>query len=108
MFPVFFELLKSGSRITYWLAVIGTVVMAVTDIVLQAVQRVTTYAVDAVVLLSGANLETTMTEYAGVVGLANHFFPLSEMWALMLFTVPYMLAVVTLRFVKQFIPTVSN
>ena len=90
------------------LAGIGLVIIAAVEWLVQLVMDLTFWAASEIAAMQGPNFEFNLADHADTLALVNHFFPLAEFWAMLLLTVPYMLFIVALRFVKQFIPTMSN
>jgi len=92
--------------------VVAMVVLAVTfiDAILTVLLQLTEWAADQIASAVGPEFVLTLSDAGGVLSLANHFFPVAEMWAMIVITLPlpYLFFILGLRFVKQFIPTISN
>lgn len=61
--------------------------------------------------LSGGNWfspDFTLSDYNNTLGMVNYFFPLDESWAMMVDSVPYILGIISIRWIKSFIPGFSN
>lgn len=50
----------------------------------------------------------TLPDGNGTLALVNHFFPLEESWQMVMDSIPFMLTMVTIRWMKSFIPFIGK
>lgn len=86
----------------------GTVLAMLIGYIFEKAGELTIWMQAQIADLASPDFQFQVQEFQGVLGLANHFFPLGEAWAMMLATIPYYAFFVAFRFLKQFIPTLSN
>ena len=82
--------------------------IAIFNFGVDTIVGLTEWAAEELGQLSGSEFVLFLTNDGGVLALANHFFPIAETWAMILASLPYIFIILTLRFVKQFVPTVAN
>lgn len=97
-------ILKIGMTLYTVTALAISIFTTVSEIVLQA----TVELLNTLSEFGGDSFNFQIDEGYQWLALANAWVPIQETWALFVFAVPFMLVIVVFRFVKQFIPTLSN
>lgn len=95
-------------KVALWLSGLIAVIVAFFQWFTDLIVDLTTWAFTEIGQFSAPNFEFSLSDHSSVLALANHFLPVAEMWAFVVVSVPYFLFLVILRFVKQWIPTLSN
>lgn len=105
----FFDLvLRILIRLTVTVYSVISFAMLLFEQLAQRVSGLTAYFISQVSQITGANLSFDLSPALDLLANVNALVPLEEVWAVFVFSVPVFIAVVIFRFVKQFIPTMSN
>ena len=103
------------TAVVYWIgrcavAIMGVLgfLIAVSDFVTDLLWRLLDWGLTEMANLEAPSFEFNVTDYQNTLALANHFLPVSEAWSFLVATIPYLLFVIILRFVKSWIPGISG
>lgn len=91
-----------------YLAGIFALLFAFSGWFVDLVLDLTVWALAQTAVVEVPDFKFQLADYENLLGLANHFFPVAEAWTMLVVAVPFMLFIVILRFVKQFIPMIAN
>jgi Na+/phosphate symporter len=108
MGALFTKIVEWQIRIAGWVMTIAMVVIAAVKFGVDLVIEITYWAFNEISAITAPDWDFNISDYQSSLALANHFFPLAEAWAMLVVTVPFMLFIVILRFVKSWIPTIAN
>lgn len=105
----FFEILaKSGLKIVYYVSFIGSVIGIISGIITGLLEDFQNALIDRVESWQPLGYQISFTQFQNVLGLVNHFFPLEESWALMVSSLPIIVTILTLKWVKNMIPFLGS
>lgn len=85
-----------------------SVLIVIFTVVSAKVLEVTVGVINKLSEFGGDSFDFSIDGDFTYLKVANAWLPIQETWALLVFAVPYMIVIVIFRFVKQFIPTLSN
>lgn len=108
MAAFFVKLIEFQLKLLSYATLIVGMLVSIAKLGVDLVTELTTWAFGEIASFQSPDLEFGITDAQNILALANHFFPLAELWALLVVSVPFMLFIVILRFIKSWIPTIAN
>ena len=105
----FFErLLERMTKMTLIATIFYTVLSFIFDEIPSYINRMAAFLSGQLAILPDFNPNFTLSDWNGTLGLMNHFFPLDELWQMVVDSIPYIITIITVRWIKSFIPGMGN
>lgn len=97
-----------GRKFLHYLTIIGLVLIAVVEWVTDQILAITSWMLDEFQDFAVPDWQFNLSDYTAELSILNRLMPLAEAWAMFIITIAFALAVISVRWIKSIIPTLSN